>query len=121
MIALMIVMLPLRGWVGDAMALSMALGHAETASQPFAPNAAPLRCHVVSDEAAAQTQGAEDRHYMNAGAGHGHLLCDLCNGPVLNGHWVWAPATSHPPQLLPPGSERFASQTARRNVRPPIS
>ncbi|MCU0957743.1 MAG: hypothetical protein MUF55_10615 [Hydrogenophaga sp.] len=116
----MIVMLPLRGWMGDAMALSMAVGHTGNTHQVAVSVVTPP-CHMTLAEAAPHAHQADGMHDPQAGAGHGHLLCDLCNGPALNGHWLWAPATSHPPQLLPPGSERFASQTARRNVRPPIS
>lgn len=121
LIALMIALLPLRGWVGDAMALSMALSHMDTGNRSLA--AAPIQspCHSTQVEAAEQDRHDHGSHGMATGAGHGHLLCDLCNGPVLDSPWLWSPATSEPPQLLPPTSERFASQTARRDVRPPIS
>lgn len=121
----MIAMLPLRGWVGDAMALSMAVGHAvpagHTAPATATATAAPMPCHATQDEAASHVHpvaGADDQRSF---AGHGHLMCDLCNGPALDAQWLWSPTPSHPPLLLAPASEPFASQTARRDVRPPIS
>jgi len=118
-IALMIALLPLRGWVGDAMALSMAVGHAGAQAMAATPLQSP--CHAAPTEVTAPTHHDQGAHDLAAGAGHGHLLCDLCNGPVLDAQWLWSPATSEVPQLLPPSIERFASQTARRDVRPPIS
>lgn len=119
LIALMIALLPLRGWVGDAMALSMVVGHAGTDMQTVAPVQMP--CHTTSAQMADHAHPDRATHDTTAGSGHGHLLCDLCNGPVLDAQWLWAPVSSEPPVLLPASSERFASQTVRRNVRPPIS
>ena len=118
LLALMIVLLPLRGWVGDAMALSMALGHAGT-HLPEQSQTASWHCH---DTVAAAHETHEHATHVSTDAGsHSHLLCDLCNGPVLDAPRPWSLASDEPPQLSPPFSERFASRVARQDVRPPIS
>jgi len=119
LIALMIALIPMRGWVGDAMALSMAVDHTGMHATAVVP--AQLPCHGAPAEAVDHAHHGNDAHGTGDGPHHSHILCDLCNGPVLHNPWLWRPAPSQPPQLLPPFSERFASQTARRDVRPPIS
>lgn len=118
LVALMIALLPLRGWVGDAMALSMALGHAGTHA-PEQSQTSPWHCH--DSVAVANDPHEHAAHGPTDPGSHSHLLCDLCNGPVLDAPRPWNLASDEPPQLSPPFSERFASQVARRDVRPPIS
>lgn len=119
LMVLMIALLPLRGWVGDAMAFSMAMGHADHGASVTAT--APMPCHASPVEAADPGTHDGSAHGVAPEANHSHLLCDLCNGPALDAPWPWALTPSDPPGSLPPLSERFASQTARRDVRPPIS
>lgn len=119
LMALMIVLLPLRGWVGDAMAFSMAMGPAGHGATVTAT--APMPCHA--SPAAALDATAHDglAHDVAHDSTHSHLLCDLCNGPALDAPWPWSLVPRDLPASLPPCHERFASQTARRDVRPPIS
>ncbi len=118
LLALMIALLPLRGWVGDAMALSMALGH-PGAQAPESTQRVSWHCH---DTVAVANETHEHATHASTDAGdHSHLLCDLCNGPVLDAPQPWRLASDEPPQFSPPFSERFASHVARRDVRPPIS
>ncbi len=122
-IALLIALLPMRGWVGDAMALSMvhaADGH--PVQQSSAANPCPHAGEAVPPapaEAAHADMHGDAAH--DDGAGHQHLACDLCNGPALQ-----AGTTDSPRGQLAPGPqvlrvERFASLAPRQHHKPPIA
>jgi hypothetical protein len=103
-VVLLMALLPLRGWVGDAMAVSMSMAEAHADS---AVTSTPA-CHeaaAATDEAPAQA----------------HLLCDLCNGPALAVASPLAMADHRPQGLLIPARVAFASEPVRRDVRPPIA
>lgn len=117
-IALMIALLPLRGWVGDAMAMSM---------WSPAQHAPAVSCHdtVAMPVTAAMTapHGSADHHPVATADSHGqqHSSCDVCNGPALADAGM-----AHPAQPLEqPGQtllvERFASSEPQRGHKPPIS
>ena len=122
-IALLIALLPLRGWVGDAMALGMIQGtggpqvHAASTGEPcpHGGQAAPTQqAHGM------QTGLHGDGAHEGAGA-HDHLACDLCNGPALQ-----AASAGIPGEQLAPGpqvlrAERFASLAPRHHHKPPIA
>lgn len=138
-IALLLALLPLRGWVGDAMALSMlaAGGHAAPAAfvadaqrhgadhaahtAPADPgdhtaHAAHAGHTATAPMADSATAGADDHGGPNA-----HLLCEVCNGPVLN---LPAPELAcvpveHP--RLAERAQRFASLAPRQHTKPPIA
>ena len=112
-LVLMIALLPLRGWVGDAMALDMLAqpGHTTMAMQG----------HSEDHHAMTEENCACDEHGAAVGADHAHSTCDVCNLPAL-AMASWAlqpPAAIHGPLALP--AERFASSEAQRGVKPPIS
>ncbi len=128
LIALVIALLPLRGWVGDAMAVSMAASamptasaaetpcpHAATGGQPHhvadAPVAAPAHDHAGSDTAAP----AHDASH------HGHLVCDVCNGPALHTPVAVVPAGHFSHGVHIERAERFASLAPRHAHKPPIA
>lgn len=120
LIAVMIALLPLRGWMGDAMALSMVTsGHAHTAAAADAAQHMP--CHDAGAQQMHGDPAPQETVDGPAAGSHAHALCDLCNGPALDIRWLWAPSSSTAPQLVPSPVEAFASQDARRDVRPPIS
>ncbi len=115
-LVLLMLLLPLRAWAGDAMALSMLQ---ERPAQAAAVMAMP---------------GDHDHHDMTVGhAGHdgqapqagddcpSHVACDVCNGPVLSLP-VWqaegSMARHHPP--VPPATD-FASLVPQRHHKPPIA
>ncbi|MDO9506791.1 MAG: hypothetical protein Q8S12_01055 [Hydrogenophaga sp.] len=109
-LVLMIALLPLRGWVGDAMAVEML--------------AMPVHASVAMDEHGADhDQCACDEHAQHEGGSgdHQHNACDVCNVPALA---TAVPALQSLPgvhrQLTPP-AERFASSEAQRGIKPPIS
>lgn len=112
-LVLMIALLPLRGWVGDAMAVEMLTAPGHTMAVMAGEAAQPCADHTVG---AAADHGAPD-----SGDEHAHTACDVCNGPALA-------MGATPVQTLPPAhsvavqpAERFASSEARRGVKPPIS
>lgn len=128
-IALLIALLPLRGWVGDAMALSMLAapgGHPvqQAGAAGPCPHAEPAAAHAGA--AHVESANADHRHVQgdaapDNNAGHQHLACDLCNGPALQ-----ASATDSPRGQASPGpqvlrAERFASLAPRQQHKPPIA
>lgn len=121
LIALLIVLLPLRGWVGDTMAVSMWASPAGTAivatdldpaSTALADNAEPATDAPCHDGA----QGAGDGGHAGA-----HLLCDVCNGPLLHARVSLQPIEPAVQALRIERSERFASLAPRQGVKPPIA
>ncbi|MGC4397268.1 hypothetical protein [Hydrogenophaga sp. T2] len=132
-IALLIALLPLRGWVGDAMALSMfeARGHGATAvvataDAVIAPHdQRPHEHHDHRDHgsphaAPALADAPADNDHGPAGA-QAHLLCEVCNGPVLSppASAVAVTAIEHAPRVE--RQQRFASLAPRQPTKPPIA
>lgn len=120
---LMIVLLPFRAWAGDAMAIP-AVGSTDqgSAMTALANNGAQLPCHASTADAPALSADPHDTTAAHEAGSHvAHLLCDICNGPVL------APALpdlSGPDMVharhLPP-AEQFLSAWPTRDSRPPIA
>ena len=117
LIALMIALLPVRGWVGEAMAFSMPGGPAATASHAGCPD------HAAPAQAAGMLEALAplaDNSTTDDGS-HQHNACDVCNGPVLS-LAAWqddaAPAPHHV-QAAP--DVRFASLVPPRRHKPPIA
>jgi len=123
-LALMIALLPLRGWVGDVMAMER-LGQALTAT----PVAAAVHgeCHEMQ-----QHHGHDAAHEdMSRPAGHasGHApadcsgctVCQICHSVVLASAPVPA-STAVLPTALPPSQARlYASAEPVPGFKPPIS
>jgi hypothetical protein len=111
-LVLMIALLPLRGWVGDAMAVEMLTMPAHASVAMDEHGADQDHDHCACDEHAQHTGGNTD---------HQHHACDVCNVPALA---TAVPALQPLPgvhrQLTPP-AERFASSEAQRGIKPPIS
>ncbi len=112
-LVLMIALLPLRGWVGDAMAIEMLSAPAQSAVVVGGGSGHPCPDHMASASA--------DHVAPDSSGDHTHTACDVCNGPALAMGASFA-------QTLPPvhsvavrPAERFASSEARRGVKPPIS
>lgn len=136
LIALLIALLPVRAWLGDAMALAMVVAPAHGTAQLMAQldhaaqTAAP--CHGIAhhadsvDMTAAAASGSDHAHAAGGTPTDGHdhhchTLCDLCNGPAMAAPLPLLTTGADAPRLIPPTQERFASQSARRDVRPPIA
>jgi hypothetical protein len=110
LLAVMILLLPLRGLMGDAMAMSMLVMPAHESTPAAATASMPCPDHAdPSDQA---SSGSSE---------HSHTACDLCNGPAMSlsspGH-PWLP-TVHGVNAGP--VERFASSEPQRGIKPPIS
>lgn len=136
LIALLIALLPLRAWVGDAMAVSM-LGHpaatvvaASTDVHPGCPDhAAQLSANLPSSperDPATQAMGAhpDEASHPDDDQGqdhHLHSACDVCNGPALVMVSLAAVTTPHTHTQLAQPAERFASVALQQGIKPPIS
>jgi len=115
-IALLIALLPVRGWVGDAMAISMA-------GLPDGPPAAMMTgaADAGHDVHAGMDHGDHAEHGMAGTDGHSHNACDVCNGPVLTVSDT-SPALARAVHALRADRvEAFASSLPRAGHKPPIS
>lgn len=136
LIAFLIALLPVRAWLGDAMALAMVVAPAHGTAQLMAPpdhtaqTTAPCHGNAHSadsvDMTAAAASGTNHAHAAGGATTggqdhHCHTLCDLCNGPAMAAPLPLLTTGADAPRLIPPAHERFASQSARRDVRPPIA
>ncbi|MFN3440632.1 MAG: hypothetical protein ACK41V_23255 [Acidovorax sp.] len=115
-LVLMIALLPLRGWVGDAMAVEMLAQPAHAAVAIHGHGADHADPHAMSDAHCACAE-----HATADSADHQHSACDVCNLPALalGVLDVLTPPAVHSELAQP--AERFASSEAQRSVKPPIS
>ena len=112
LLALMIALLPIRGWMSDAMAVAMLAPPAHTMNQAGAPDTAPCPDHAMASDATASPDG---------GGEHAHKSCDVCNGPAMALPTPTVPALAMAHGVLAPPAERFASTEPHRGIKPPIS
>jgi len=131
LLALLIALLPLRGWMGDAMAL--ALVTQPSTCHSAAPAAAP-HCaehgaatdagHLGHAAVAAQTHEhpASGMHGDNGGDNvHQHNVCDVCNGPALALSRL-DPLTRYQQHSVQANQAvRFVSTVLPKGIKPPIS
>jgi hypothetical protein len=134
---LMIVLMPLRAWAGDAMAVQMAMGgHSHHASAEVVvvavavavegvPADAP-ECHGHVDEAsneAATMVGAmgSGGHAGHAASdGHNCLHCDICQGKAHAVHLSVAPFSGTERELPTYGGTPMDPGPAASVFKPPI-
>ncbi|MDO9201818.1 MAG: hypothetical protein Q8K34_14065 [Hydrogenophaga sp.] len=136
LLALLIALLPLRAWVGDAMAVSMlghpAAGAVATAEHPPASTHAHPDCPDHAGGVPLPVTAVSDLHDSAHGMGthpvdapqpdhHQHSACDVCNGPALVVSLPLAPNASQAHTLLTLPAERFASVALQQGIKPPIS
>jgi hypothetical protein len=136
LLALLIALLPLRAWVGDAMAVSM-LGHSAasavaTAAHPPASFQTDPDCPDHAGEMPMHLMAVSDlhdsAHGMDTHPGdatqpdhHQHSVCDVCNGPALVVSLPLAHQVSQAHTRLTWPAERFASVALQQGIKPPIS
>lgn len=128
---ILIALLPLRGWVGDVMAMEMASQQLNTIlsvathAQPTgatgqfgSQNAAATHSECPGHPAMASGDASD-----NTASGHCNTcgVCQICHTVALAGT-----AAFNPPQAvfvlpLPLGSTRFASALPAPSLKPPIS
>ena len=140
-LALMIVLLPLRGWAGDAMATQMA-------SNAIAMESGAARAHEMSAGATfySQKEYAEASHAVPHAVSDCHELpaaqptgqgeaataatsdhcgtcqaCQACHTVALSPSAPTETASSTPPQLRPTHAAAFTSAAAALGQKPPIS
>lgn len=133
---LMIALMPLRAWAGDAMAVQMALQMASNgvSHSVLTPAVAEAECpgHAGSSSPAVHVehgahhkghdaQGGGDAHHANGdGSAHNCLHCDICQGKV-HAVWVDAVALSGTERELPAyGGSPMDLGPAASFFKPPI-
>lgn len=120
LLALMIALLPIRGWMGDAMALSMLAAPAQT-MQHQAASGMDHGEHAQGHDHSATHMTDHGAAPQDGGGDHTHKSCEVCNGPAMA---LSVPAVSALPSqhgVLAPPAERFASSEPHRSIKPPIS
>jgi hypothetical protein len=126
LLILMIALLPLRSWAGDAMALSMwATPDAPQATAPCHTAAAPMASvPMEGDSHHASAAGAMAHEATDSGHSPQHATCnacDVCNGPAMTLAAHSASPTAPVHDHVAPASERFASALPQRGSKPPIA
>jgi hypothetical protein len=117
LLALMITLLPLRGWVGNAMAVDMALqqalqAQAEGQALPAMPDDCPMH-------AGAATEAATDP--LTAGHCNDCNTCELCLA-LASFTWSTGAMASFTPAAAPLSAlHRFSSAESSTRLKPPIS
>lgn len=115
LIALMIVLLPLRGWAGNAMTIDMATQQVSqaTASTAAMPADCPMQVQAL---AANVTQ-------KNSVSGHCHSCdtCQLCLALAASTHMAWPAEPMNRPSAPLLGSNAFRSANTTAGYKPPIS
>lgn len=137
LLALLIALLPIRGWMGNAMALStVGVATATQAAQAMADDQEWLDCqeHSPAVHAAAHATGdapAEDvanahhdtpHHTADADEpSHAHGACEVCNGPAMALGWPTGMTLPQSQAMARTPAVRFASTVLPQGVKPPIS
>lgn len=122
-LALMLLLLPLRGWMGDSMAMGLA-NHSMPSASGVAEAPCPehARAAPVSDHAMPATDHGTGHQEVTSDAdGHAHDLCDVCNGPAMTGQLAtMAPGDARPsPHAV--RVEPFLSHLPLGEHKPPIA
>ncbi|MBS0293519.1 MAG: hypothetical protein JSS01_13500 [Proteobacteria bacterium] len=113
----LIMLLVLRGLLGDAMAMGMA---------PVPP--APQPMHMTGHEAhGSHAQDAMEQHCCDATGdahaahpGGGCSACGICHSVLGIAVWAAAPASPSRHSLHAPRGAQFASAPAAQAIKPPI-
>lgn len=118
LLALMIALLPVRGWVGNAMAVDMAAQQTlQTRSEGKTPAAMPEDCPMVAGAAAGATGDPA------TAAGHCND-CDTCELCLALASFSWpsgALGSFTAAGESPSGRHRFSSAEGGTRLKPPIS
>jgi len=135
LLALLIALLPLRGWVGDAMATQMAAGqlqHQQTqaASPASHGHEAMDAMHAGHEEASTEVSvtlhdcaGPADESSSHAADGHCETCaaCQACHTVALSPTAPGVMPAFSAPTLPRPATDSFASADAALRQKPPIS
>jgi hypothetical protein len=111
LLAILVALLPLRAWVGDAMAITMLAPSSSHESMVMAPaDDAPCADHAIG-----ATNDTTDT------ADHQHQACDVCNGPAMALGMQFDLLASATHGVLATPTERFDSSVPPPGNKPPIS
>jgi len=130
--ALMIVLLPLRGWVGDAMATQMAAGQLQHREAQAAVQAAHVHEAMDATYAGHHAQApvvhdCADQTTNDGGndSADGHCetcaACQACHTVALSPAAIDSMPVFSAPILPHPAADQFASADAALRQKPPIS
>lgn len=123
-LALMILLLPLRGWMGDSMAMGSA-DHSMASASSSAEAHCPEHAHTASpasDHAMPATDHGDGHQEAASDAGgHAHDLCEVCNGPAMAGQVTVQAGGDARPGLSAARVEAFLSHLPLGEHKPPIA
>lgn len=119
-VIVLLVLLPLRGWAANAMALEVLPTQSGSAAHALCPDhATPVTdgAHGTHGAAHDATGGDTAAHDVS----HTHPHCTACQLPALN--WpVWPTLAAAPPQATPTAHAAVLRNPApRRLIKPPIA
>jgi hypothetical protein len=121
-VALLIALLPVRGWVGDAMAISMAsLPGGEHTAMAMADSDGAHDHHAGMDDVATDPAAHVATDAAADADTHSHSACDVCNGPVLTVADTSPDLARAVHALRADRVEAFVSSVPRAGHKPPIS
>ncbi len=102
---ILVMLLVLRGLLGDAMAMGIA---------PVALPTAAIHCPVAAAEATAPVTDCDHATEPTCSA------CDICHSALFTLDLLVQPLPLQPSALRPLGGTRFASASAALAIKPPI-
>jgi hypothetical protein len=133
-LVLLMLLLPLRAWAGDAMALAMLQGpatsHAAVSDTHAGHAPDPAPAHATHDHGHALDHAAHEAvpHGDHPQGAFGtdehcptHVACDVCNGPVLTLPAWQADGATVRHRLEVATATPFASLVPHRHHKPPIA
>ena len=125
LLALMIALLPVRGWMGNAMAVDMAsqavikaqqAGSQKDAADGAMPADCPMHAQVADTDAASPDVASSGGSHCNACD-----TCELCLA-LASSTWPDAAALAFAPHVAPLATGyRFSSADRFSSLKPPIS
>lgn len=119
LLALLIALLPIRSWMGDAMAVAMLAAPAHTMDQAASGTGHAMGTdHVMGSDHA---MAGDTTSMQDSGSEHTHKSCEVCNGPAMALSIPAVPTLVPVHGMLVPPAERFASSEPHRGIKPPIS
>lgn len=119
LLALLIAMLPIRSWMGDAMAVAMLAAPAHTMGQTASGTGHAMgNDHAMDSE---HTMTGDHADMQDSGSEHTHKSCEVCNGPAMALSIPAVPTLAPEHRMLVTPAERFASSEPHRGIKPPIS
>lgn len=120
-VLLLIALLPLRGWVGEAMAGEMLGQHVAAAAATQAQQAQVPSHDCMGHQAAADLGGEQETAQSASGDCPTCASCQVCSSIVLATQAAPVPAAAFGNTLVPRMGTRFASAEPAPAFKPPIS